>query len=109
MIFFGLSADNIIKINAVFRQYAAIDEVLLFGSRAIGNFRDNSDIDLVIKGKSIDLSTLQEIENKLEELYIPNPIDLIVYDSIKNPDLLDHINRVGEPFYKKGTSFPLTS
>jgi predicted nucleotidyltransferase len=109
MILFGLSLNNIAKINSVFNQYPEINEVLLFGSRAKGNYRDNSDIDLVIKGKDITLSTLQEIENKLEELYIPNSIDLIVYDTIHNADLLNHINRMGKPFYEKGKSLPLIS
>ena len=102
MILFGLSSNNIAKINSVFNQYKDINEVLIFGSRAKGNYRDNSDIDLVIKGKNINLSTLQEIENKLEELYIPNSIDLIVYDNIDNSDLLNHINRIGKQFYEKG-------
>jgi predicted nucleotidyltransferase len=109
MILFGLSSNNIAKINSVFNQYSDINEVLIFGSRAKGNYRDNSDIDLVIKGKNINLSTLQEIENKLEELYIPNSIDLIVYDNINNSDLLNHINRIGKQFYEKGKSLPLIS
>lgn len=102
MSFFGLSSIYIIKINLVFQQYSNIEEVIIFGSRAKGNYRDNSDIDLAIKGKAIDLSTLQQIENKLEELFIPNFIDLIVFDNIENPDLINHINRVGKQFYKKG-------
>lgn len=109
MILFGLSTNYIAKINSVFNQYSDIDEVLLFGSRAKGNYRDNSDIDLVIKGKNINLSTLQEIENKLEALYIPNTIDLLVYDNIHNADLLNHIDRIGKPFYEKGKSLPLIS
>lgn len=108
MIFFGLSSSNIAKINSVFKQYTDINEVIIFGSRAKGNYRDNSDIDLVIKGKNINLSTLQEIENKLEALYIPNYIDLIVYDTIHNEDLLNHINRIGKQFYKKDKLLPLT-
>lgn len=106
---FGLSSDKIIKINSVFNQYSDINEVLIFGSRAKGNYRDNSDIDLVIKGKGINLSTLQEIENKLEELFIPNSIDLIIYNNIENADLINHINRIGKQFYKKGKSLPLIS
>lgn len=98
---FGISLNYITKINSIFCLYPNIEEVIIFGSRAKGNFRDNSDIDLAIKGKSIDLSTLQQIENKLEELYIPNFIDLIVFDKIENTDLVDHINRVGKQFYKR--------
>ena len=103
MSLFGLSSIYITKINSIFSQYPNIEEVIIFGSRAKGNFRDNSDIVLAIKGKEINLSTLHQIENKLEELYIPNFIDLIVFDSIENSDLINHIERVGQQFYKKGT------
>ena len=103
MSLFGLSSIYITKINSIFSQYPNIEEVIIFGSRAKGNFRDNSDIDLAIKGKVISLSTLHQIENKLEELYIPNFIDLIVFDNIENSDLINHINRVGKQFYKKGS------
>ncbi|OMQ13219.1 nucleotidyltransferase domain-containing protein [[Flexibacter] sp. ATCC 35103] len=102
---FGLSSIYINKINSVFDQYSNIDEVIIFGSRAKGNYRDNSDIDLVIKGQALNLSILQEIENKLEELYIPNFIDLIIFDKIDNPELIDHINRIGKQFYRKGNVY----
>jgi predicted nucleotidyltransferase len=98
---FGITTININKINSVFYQYDTIEEVLLFGSRAKGNYRDNSDIDLVIKGGPINLTTLQEIEYKLEDLFLPYSIDLILYNSINNSDLINHINRVGVTFYKK--------
>lgn len=98
---FGLSSNNINKINSVFQQYPEINEVLIFGSRAKGNFRDNSDIDLAIKSKNISLSVLQEIEIKLEELYIPNYFDLVIYEKIENQELIEHINRVGKKIYNK--------
>lgn len=101
MSYFGISSNYITKINSVFSQYSNIDEVIIFGSRAKGNYRDNSDIDFAIKGELISLSTLQQIENKLEELYIPNFIDIIIFDKIENNDLIDHINRIGRQFYKR--------
>lgn len=103
---FGLSSSNINNINSVFKQYSEINEVIIFGSRAKGNHRDNSDIDLAIKGNNINLSVLQQIEIKLDELYIPVSIDLVVYNKIENTDLINHINRVGKQFYIKGNSFP---
>lgn len=98
---FGLSTNDINKINSIFKQYPEINEVLIFGSRAKGNFRDNSDIDLAIKGKNVSLSILQKIEIELDDLYIPNYFDLLIYDKIQNQELIDHINRVGKNFYKK--------
>ncbi|MEC4048390.1 nucleotidyltransferase domain-containing protein [Flavobacterium sp. SUN046] len=96
---FGITSNHIEKINSVFHQYININEVILFGSRAKGNYRANSDIDLAIKGKNINLTTLQEIENKLEDLYLPYYIDLIIYDTLNNSDLINHINRIGKQFY----------
>ena len=98
---FGLTSNSVNKINSVFQQYPEIIEVLIFGSRAKGNFRDNSDIDLAIKSKNISLSVLQQIEIKLEELFIPNYFDLVIYEKIENQELIEHINRVGKNFYMK--------
>lgn len=98
---FGLSLNKINKINSVFTKYPEINEVLIFGSRAKGNYRDNSDIDLAIKGNDISLSILQQIEIELDELYIPNNFDLVIYEKIENLELKNHINRVGTHFYKK--------
>lgn len=98
---FGISSNNINKINSIFKKHIEINEVLIFGSRAMGNYRDNSDIDLAIKGNDINLRTLQKIEIELEELYIPNSIDLILYDRIENNEFINHIDRVGKQFYKR--------
>jgi predicted nucleotidyltransferase len=82
----------------VFSKCANIEEVILYGSRAKGNFRDGSDIDLTLKGKKLSTSDLLRIENQIEELILPYKIDLSLYHQIKNPDLIEHINRVGVLF-----------
>lgn len=42
------------------------------------------------------------IIQELDELMLPYQIDLSVFDEIENPDLVDHIMRVGRPLYVKG-------
>jgi predicted nucleotidyltransferase len=96
---FGLSEKVIDRINSVFRRFPGIDEVILYGSRAKGNFRTGSDIDLTIKGHQIDLSTLYSIERELDDLMLPYKIDLSIWSQIENQDLLEHIERVGKKFY----------
>ncbi len=99
---FGLKNETIEKIQKVFSKHPEIDEAILYGSRAKGTYRYNSDIDLSLKGKqSLDLTLLQKIEIELDDLLLPYKIDLSVFDSISNEDLIDHINRVGKVFYKK--------
>ena len=97
----GLPEAVIQKIRQVFAHYPAIDQVLLYGSRAKGNFRKGSDIDLTIKADPIDLSQLMQIENDLDELLLPYKIDLSLFAAIESPELVDHIQRVGILFYSR--------
>jgi type I restriction enzyme S subunit len=95
----GLDQQAISKINDVFRLFPEINEVILYGSRAMGNFKPYSDIDLTLKGKGLDLSIQQKIETQLDDLLLPYKIDLSIFHQIQNQDLVDHISRVGKKFY----------
>ena len=97
----GLTKKEIESINSVFSKYAQIEEVLIYGSRAKGNYRPASDIDLTIKGKNIDLTLQTEIEFDLDDLLLPYKFDVSIYDKITNPEFINHIDRVGKEFYKK--------
>ncbi len=97
----GLKDEHINLIKSVFQKHSEIEEVVLYGSRAKGNYRNGSDIDLTMKGKDLTLSIQLKIENELDDLLLPYKIDLSSYNSIENTDLIDHIERVGICFYKK--------
>ncbi len=96
---FGLSDDVIEKMQQVFAQFPNIEQIIVFGSRAKGNYKEGSDIDLALKGTSLNLKTLQSLELKLDELYLPYKIDMVIYDTIANDALKEHIDRVGMVFY----------
>lgn len=102
MIQFGLKQEDIDKINNVFATYNGIDSVIIYGSRAKGNFKVGSDIDLTIIENSISFPNFLEIENTLDDLLLPYKIDLSLKREITNIDLLSHIDRVGKLFYKRG-------
>ena len=97
---FGISDDVIEKMQQVFAQFPNIEEVVVFGSRAKGNYKEGSDIDLALKGTSLNLKTLQSLELKLDELYLPYKIDMVIYENIANEALKTHIDRVGMLFQK---------
>ena len=98
---YGLKESHIKKIQSVFANYSTINRVILYGSRAKGNYQNSSDIDLSLVGEDLDLTTLLKIENELDDLLLAYNIDLSVYHLIENQDLSDHINRVGTVFYEK--------
>jgi predicted nucleotidyltransferase len=98
---YGLNKNTVEKINTVLSLFPQVEEVILYGSRAKGNYKNGSDIDLTFKGKDLNLKNLNAISNKLDELFLPYTFDLSVFEYIDNPELVDHINRVGISFYKK--------
>lgn len=96
---YGLSSETIQNIRAVFSQYKQIREVWLFGSRAKGNYHAGSDIDLAIKSEQFTASELLKLQVDLGELELLYKIDLVLYHTIKEPALRQHIDRVGKLFY----------
>jgi len=98
---YGLFCDVVQKIVDVFAKHPNIFEVVLYGSRAKGDYKPGSDIDLTLKGKGVTLEQLNTISNELDDLLLPYIFDLSIFDHIKNPDMLGHIGRVGRIFYKR--------
>ncbi len=98
---FGLKETTIQKIHSIFIKYLAIEKVILYGSRAKGNYKNGSDIDLTLIGDSLTYKLISDIENDLDELYLPYTFDISIYKFIKNDKLTNHINRVGKVFYER--------
>ncbi|MFM2376248.1 MAG: hypothetical protein RLZZ165_1345 [Bacteroidota bacterium] len=97
---FGLDEKTIDKIHSVFRKYPEIEEVILYGSRARGNYREGSDIDLTLKGRDVTEATRSNVGLDLDDLNTPYLFDLSVFHTLHTDHLLDHIHRVGQTFYK---------
>ena len=100
---FGLKEATIEKIITVFSQYPNIQKVLLYGSRAKGNYRNGSDIDLTLIGKNISYAQLSKIDIQIDDLLLPYCFDISIFKDIENLYLIDHINRVGLIFYEKSS------
>lgn len=98
---YGLKQRYLDQMKEVFNAHAAVEKVILYGSRAKGDYRKWSDIDLTFIGNGLTLSLLMKIETELDDLLMPYKIDASIYTSIENEDLVDHINRVGAIFYEK--------
>jgi len=91
---YGISRNAFDRIKAVLFSMQGVEQVILYGSRAKGNYREGSDIDLTVKG-NLTFDDLVKMSVNLDNLNIPWKIDLSLYRQIENKDLLDHIDRVG--------------
>ncbi len=72
--------------------------MILYGSRAKGSHKLNSDIDLAVAGERLTGAVLSRIEGDLEDHLLPYKIDLSLMANIDNQNLLEHIQRVGRKF-----------
>ncbi len=98
---YGLSNMSIEKILEVFRANSEIKEAVIFGSRAKGNYREGSDVDITLKGEQLTFDKLLRIESQLEDKFLPYKFDLSIFKNIDNKELIEHINRVGKIFYNR--------
>ncbi|MBF0285792.1 MAG: nucleotidyltransferase domain-containing protein [Magnetococcales bacterium] len=96
----GLSETELEGMRGVFRAFPEIREVVLFGSRAKGTHRPQSDVDLALMG-GIDGLQAEAIAEELEELPMPYQFDVKALDAIRYPPLREHIARVGVTIYRR--------
>jgi predicted nucleotidyltransferase len=98
---FGLNQETIDKINSVFVKHPEIDKVIIYGSRAKGNYRTGSDIDITLIGNDLEYDLKGVVSSEIEDLNTPYLFDISIFQLLKSPSLEEHINRVGKIFYQK--------
>lgn len=104
---YGLQQSTIEKICAVLSRYPQVEKAILYGSRAKGNYKNGSDIDLTLRGGAdLSLNVIYKILDDLDDLLLPYTIDLSVFNDIRDPDVIEHIQRAGVTFYDKSEAIP---
>lgn len=91
----GLPGDALAAIVGVLSTYPEVERVQLFGSRAKGNQRPGSDIDLFIEAPTLNPVRRLGLEARLDDLLLPWKIDVVMAHEVDNPELLAHVARVG--------------
>ncbi|MCL2557868.1 MAG: nucleotidyltransferase domain-containing protein [Treponema sp.] len=97
---YGLSGETLRELHAIFLKYKNIRQVIIHGSRAKGNYRQGSDIDLALKTDGdFGFTELLRLCNDFDDSDLPYFVDVLIYDTISNPELKAHIDRVGKVLY----------
>jgi len=100
---FGLQPRVIEQIRAVLRELPGVEEARVYGSRAMGNYKHNSDIDLALWGE-IDPHLLGRVRAALDELPLPYTFDITDAATVTSAELRRHIEEEGKPLYKRGAA-----
>ena len=102
---FGLSDKSLSTIAAIFSRYPAVTRAVVYGSRAKGNYRPGSDIDITLETTpDFTRETLLSICNDFDDSDLPYLADISQKSALTNPDLLAHIDRVGQTLWEKTPS-----
>ncbi|MGE0683553.1 MAG: nucleotidyltransferase substrate binding protein [Candidatus Binatia bacterium] len=99
----GLTPHEIDLIRTVFRRFPVVREVALYGSRAKGTYRPESDLDLALISVDDDIQA-EAIADELDELPLPYRFDVKAYGGIKYGPLREHIAHVGISLYRRDSS-----
>jgi predicted nucleotidyltransferase len=96
-VLYGLSSETLNTLNSILLKYQDIRQAIIYGSRAKGNYRRGSDIDLALKtGGDFSFTDLLRIGNDFDDSDMPYFVDVLIYDNIANPELKAHIDRAGK-------------
>lgn len=98
----GLLERDLKYILKAASHYSEIEEIIIFGSRAMGNYKKGSDVDIALKGQNVNRTTVSRLSDDLNEEYpLPYFFDLVNYHEISNEELIKHIDNVGKIIYKR--------
>ena len=99
---FGLLDRDLKYIIKALEQHDEIEKAVIFGSRAMGNYKKGSDVDIAIVGENVSSSIIYKLEDCLNEVYpLPYFFDIIQYNKLTNENLIKHIDTQGKIIYTK--------
>jgi len=82
-----------------------IEKIVIFGSRATGEFKNTSDIDIAIFGKNWTDTDINIVKHNLEEhIKTPLKFDVLNFYTTLKPTLKENILEEGRIIYESGKS-----
>ena len=98
----GLNDADRIYIVETIQKISEIEKAVIFGSRAKGNYKAGSDIDLAIFGEGVTFDTVAKLHALLEEESpLPYFFDVIDATHLAHIELKEHIDRVGKIIFER--------
>lgn len=99
---FGLSEKSMTIIRDIYAKYPQIAKVIVYGSRAKGNFREGSDIDMtIVADGEFTFDDLLHVCGDFDDSMLPYLVDVSDFSKLNNAELIDHIQRRGKVIYER--------
>ncbi len=98
---YGLDDKYFDKLISVFPRHPEVESVILYGSRAKGNYKPFSDIDITLKGKTLTRQLLGRIFTEIDDLLLPYFLDISIYNKLTDKGFIEAIDKTGVEIYRK--------
>ena len=95
----GLKDEHREAIIAAIAANDRVERAVLFGSRATGTNTVSSDVDIALFGERLTLTDQARLSAVLDKFPMAQSVDLLLYDSIQDWTLREHIRRQGVEWY----------
>ncbi len=96
---YGIEEKIFDEMLAIFKEISQISQVILFGSRAKGTYKETSDIDLAVEFEKEDKKLL--LIRRLDEMRCALKFDVLNRKQIQNEQLINDIKTEGIVIYQK--------
>ena len=97
----GLKDQHRAAIISVIASNDRVQKAVLFGSRAMGTNTVTSDVDIALFGDRLTLTDQARLGAAIDEIPMAQSVDLVLYGSINNPVLLEHLRVHGVEWYRQ--------
>ena len=99
---YGLTEQDLLTLKKIFLETPQVEKVILFGSRAMGNYKPGSDVDLAISGRDINFNVVSRLHARLEEQSpMPYFFDVVDLNHLEHPGLAEHIQKQGVIIFER--------
>lgn len=97
---FGLPASTCAKLRSVFDACAGVEAVWIYGSRARGTQRHESDIDLVVDAPDMDDTAFLSLKGRINDLELIHRLDIVQWQQVGSTQFRQQIERDRKLFWE---------
>ena len=99
---YGLQDEDLEYIITAIARFPEIRQAVIFGSRAKGNYKPGSDVDIAVIGENVSLHAIASLHSLLEEEGpLPYLFDIVDYTHTDHGELKEHIDRQGKIIFER--------
>lgn len=89
----GLTEQELLQLQQALGTLKGLEKAVVFGSRATGKHKPNSDVDIALYGDGVGFGAIFDLEDALYEVGFPHELDILLVSIIQDERLKAAIDR----------------